>query len=73
MANTKKAEEKTTEEKTAEEKKVESRFTKEQIISSSKYVRRRDLLDAVLEDGKLYTAKEVDTAITDFMKGKVSK
>lgn len=68
MANTKKAEE-----KTAEEKKVESRFTKEQILSSSKYARRRDLLDAVLENGKLYTTKEVDTAITDFMKGKVSK
>ena len=68
MANAKKAEE-----KTAEEKKTESRFTKEQILSSSKYARRRDLLDAVLEDGKLYTAKEVDTAITNFMKGKVSK
>ncbi|MBD5089355.1 MAG: hypothetical protein HDT30_11205 [Clostridiales bacterium] len=68
MANTKKAEEKTT-----EEKKAERRFTKEQILSSSKYARRRDLLDAVLEDGKLYTVKEADTAITNFMKGKVSK
>lgn len=68
MANVKKAEEKTT-----EEQKAESRFTKEQILSSNKYARRRDLLDAVLEDGKLYSAKEVDTAITDFMKGKVKK
>lgn len=68
MANAKKVEE-----KAAEEKKAESRFTKEQILSSSKYARRRDLLDAVLEDGKLYTAKEADTAITNFMKGKVNK
>lgn len=68
MANAKNVEEKTT-----KEKKAESRFTKEQILSSSKYARRRDLLDAVLEGGKLYTAKEVDTAITDFMKGKVKK
>lgn len=68
MANAKNVEEKTT-----EEKKAESKFTKEQILSSSKYARRRDLLNAVLEDGKLYTAKEADKAITDFMKGKVKK
>ena len=33
--------------------------------------KRRDLLGALLEDGKWYTLEEVDTAIENFMKGKV--
>ena len=32
---------------------------------------RRDLIGALLEDDKQYTLAEVDTAIDNFMKGKV--
>lgn len=46
-------------------------FTKQQLIESRKYANRRDLLKALLEDGKSYTIAEVDAAIEKFMKGKV--
>ena len=35
------------------------------------HAKRRDLLGALLEGGKWYTLEEVDTAIENFMKGKV--
>ena len=40
-------------------------------MRSQRYAKRRDLLGALLEDGKWYTLEEVDTAIENFMKGKV--
>ena len=46
-------------------------FPKEQLLRSQRYAKRRDLLGALLEDGKWYTLEEVDTAIENFMKGKV--
>lgn len=46
-------------------------FTKEQLAASKKYAKRRDLIGALLEDGKTYTTKEVDALIEKFMKGKV--
>lgn len=46
--------------------------TKEQILRSERYAKRRDLLTALLEDDKQYTLEEVDTAIDKFMKGKVN-
>lgn len=46
-------------------------FTKEQILWSKKYANRRDVLGAILEDGKQYTLTEVDTLLDKFMKGKV--
>lgn len=46
-------------------------FTKQQLIESRKYANRRDLLKALLEDGKSYTIAETDAAIEKFMKGKV--
>lgn len=55
------------------EKKAESRFSKEQLISSERYVKRRDLIDALLEDDRKYTIKEVDKKINEFMKGKVKR
>ena len=45
--------------------------SKEQLLRSQRYAKRRDLLGALLEDGKWYTLEEVDTAIENFMKGKV--
>lgn len=47
------------------------RYAKEDLIKSKRYQHRRDLLDAILEDGKTYTIQEVDNKIDKFMKGKV--
>jgi len=53
------------------ENKTGSGFTKEQLVKSRRYQDRRDLLSAVLEDGKLYSHIEVDKIIADWKKGKV--
>ena len=53
--------------------KVGSKFSKEQLLSSKKYANRRDLVDALLEDGKEYATDDVDKKIESFMKGKVKK
>ena len=46
-------------------------FTKAQLVASQRYVHRRDLIGALLEDSKTYTLNEVDALIEKFMKGKV--
>ncbi len=46
-------------------------YTKEQLLASTKYANRRDLISALLDDGKTYTLTEVDALIEKFMKGKV--
>lgn len=46
-------------------------FTKEQIVASKKYRSNRDLLNVILDEGKKYTAAEIDKKIEDFKKGKV--
>lgn len=48
--------------------KAEKMFSKTQIIKSKKYFARRDLLNAILEDGAEYTLSEVDRKIESFMK-----
>ena len=48
------------------------KFPKEKLLSSTRYAKRRDLLHALLEDGKTYSHKEVDARIIKFMKGKVN-
>lgn len=52
--------------------KEESRFTKEQILSSKRYVNRRDIFNVLLLDDKTYTHEEVDSLLNKFMKGKVN-
>jgi hypothetical protein len=52
--------------------KEESKFTKEQILSSTKYANRRDALGVILSDDKTYTHEQVDTLLDKFMKGKVN-
>ncbi|MEG2383126.1 MAG: hypothetical protein RSB39_06015 [Oscillospiraceae bacterium] len=49
----------------------EAAFSKELLLRSQKYAGRRDLLCALLEDGRTYTTQEVDEIISEFMKGKV--
>lgn len=59
---------------TAEQVKVEQTepmFSKAQILASAKYRVRRDVVDALLDDSKKYTMKQVDEIIDNFMKGKV--
>ena len=46
-------------------------YTKDQLLRSKKYTARRDLLGALLEDGKTYTAAQVDREINQFLKRKV--
>ena len=47
-------------------------YTKEQILNSKKYKNRRNVLGAILVDGKEYTIEEVDSLLKKFMKGKVN-
>ena len=47
-------------------------YTKDQLLRSKKYAARRDLLGALLEDGKTYTAAQVDREINQFLKRKVN-
>ena len=49
-----------------------SKFTKSQITSSKKYRNRRDLINAILDDSKLYSIDEVDALIKQFMKSEVN-
>jgi glutamate 5-kinase len=46
-------------------------FTKEQLAASKRYANRRDVISALLENGKTYTLNEVDALIENFMKGMV--
>ena len=41
----------------------ETRFTKDRIVKSRAYAQYRDMLAAVLEDGKTYSKSEVDKII----------
>lgn len=51
--------------------KTAAKYSKEQLIRSARYMRRRDLLGALLQDDKAYTLEEVDALVDNFMKGKV--
>ena len=52
--------------------KEEAVFSKEALINSKKYFSKRDLLSAVLEEGKFYTIKEAEERIKKYLKGKVN-
>lgn len=51
--------------------KMESRFLKEQILASKRFQDRKDIVNAFLEEGELYTMKAVEEKIENYMKGKV--
>lgn len=46
-------------------------FTKNQLLATKRYARRRDLLGALLADDRSYTIEEVDATVKNFLKGKV--
>ncbi|NLK37815.1 MAG: hypothetical protein GX299_07005 [Epulopiscium sp.] len=54
-----------------ENEKKEARFPKEALLQSRRYADQRDLLSALLEDGRMYSFGEVDALIERFQKGKV--
>lgn len=51
--------------------KVENKFSKEQLIASKRFRERRDILEALLKTGELYTVEAVEEKIENYMKGKV--
>ena len=51
--------------------KVENKFSKEQLIASSRFRDRRDILEALLVTEELYTVKAVEEKIESYMKGRV--
>lgn len=57
--------------KIKEPEEIEVAFSKEQILKSSRYADKRDILNALLEDDKRYKLNEVDTHISDFLKKEV--
>lgn len=57
--------------KTTAEKSAAPKFGKEQLLRAARYSGRRDLLNTLLQNGEKYSLEEVDTAIENYMKGKV--
>ena len=51
--------------------KKEKIFTKEQLLNSDRFQGKRDLVRAVLADGKNYSAEETEKIIDKFLKGSV--
>ncbi len=56
----------------AESRMAEALFNKEQIAASGRYRSQRDLVEALLTDGKTYTIAAVDNMIERYRKGKVN-
>ena len=54
-----------------EKKAAESKFTKEQLLTATKFANRRDLLEAVLEADKTYSIDEVEQKMKEFLERKV--
>lgn len=50
---------------------VASTFSKEELLKSRKYQKRRDLLTVLLKAGRQYSHSEVKALIGEFMKGGV--
>ncbi|MCH5192168.1 MAG: hypothetical protein J1F23_08405 [Oscillospiraceae bacterium] len=48
-----------------------AQYTKAQLLTSKRYANRRDLISALLDDDKTYTADAVDALIEKYLKGKV--
>lgn len=54
------------------EEKQPVKFTKAQLLKSTRYSDRRDALSVLLEDDKSYSHKEVETILDKFLKKKVN-
>ena len=49
----------------------EATISKQELLQAECYRGKKDLVSALLEDGRKYSLKEVDAVIEKFMKGKV--
>lgn len=54
-----------------EDGKIENKFSKDQLLVTERFRDRRDILNALLDMGELYTIKEVEEKIENYMKGRV--
>ena len=45
---------------------AEPEYSKQQLLTSNRFAHRRDLIGALLVDGKTYTIKGVDRLIKDY-------
>lgn len=52
-------------------RKGENRFSKEQMCSSVRFRERKDIVNALLKEGELYTIRDVEEKIEKYMKGEV--
>lgn len=52
--------------------KTENRFTKQQVLASKKLPYSRDLINAILQEDKTYTLKEVESEANKFLKKRVN-
>ena len=50
---------------------IENKFTKSQVLASKKLNYSKDLINAILEDGKTYTLKEVEETVNKYLKGEI--
>jgi hypothetical protein len=48
-------------------KQVKKTFGKQQFLASKQYAQQKDILHAVLEEGKTYTSRQVEKRINDFL------
>lgn len=60
--------------KTKEKKEVDDSpvFLKQDLVKSKRYFDKRDILNALLEDGKTYTLAQVDDIIKTFLSKEVN-
>lgn len=54
-----------------ETKTTENGFTKQQVLASKKLPYSRDLINAILQEDRDYTLKEVEAEVNKFLKKKV--
>lgn len=52
-------------------RKAEAGFTKEQLAASERYRDKKDLILALLEDGRCYSIQEADAKVKRYQKGVV--
>lgn len=50
----------------------EDKFTKSQVLVSKKLPYSKDLINAILDEDKTYTLKEVELEVNKYLKGKVN-
>ena len=51
---------------------AEAQFTKEQLLSATRFANRRDALTAILNDDKTYSIAQVEKELKDFFERKVN-